>query len=264
MQDRFAPNLQDLEFKDELHLGLLANFSHLVRTPPILLENGGFMLPFYHELARKYALVGFFDKNAKLSHTLRINRLKNQLQPTIIALNAHECLAFFRNHKAYKNTSFLQECSESGAIWKKPKITNLKGYDDSALLVSYTNAKNVPRILLIYNDGFTFNANTRASLSLYFLNFSANQTLDINANRAQNANCTQNEAKFTFLENIDLVEKQNQNEVSYPSAIISDGYLFVAYTHNRKNIKITRFNLAHLEAQIARISLDANPKNANL
>ena len=125
-QLRFRADLQSLDFVGELHLGLLANFSHLVRTPPIALENGGFALPYYHELARKYALVGFFDENAKFSRALRLNRLKNQLQPTIIALNKSECLAFFRNHKAHKNASFLQKCSDFGEVWGGGKTNKSK------------------------------------------------------------------------------------------------------------------------------------------
>lgn len=243
-QLEFRPDLESLEFRGELHLGLLANFSHLVRTPPIALENGGFMLPIYHELARKYALVAFFDENANYTHALHINRLKNQLQPTIIALDSRKCLAFFRNHKAYNNASFLQKCDDFGRIWEQPKATNLNGYDDSALLVSYQNAQNVPRILLIYNDGrrqkdgtFKDSGGTRNSLGLYVLG---------------------NKSHFSFLQNIDSVEDKYPNEVSYPSAVLGGEWLFVAYTHNRKNIKIARINLSQLEAQIAQDSRHAN------
>ena len=243
-QLRFSADLDSLEFMGELHLGLLANFSHLVRTPPIALENGGFMLPIYHELARKYALVGFFDENANFTHALRINRLKNQLQPTIIAMDSRKCLTFFRNHKAYNNASFLQKCDDFGRIWEQPKATNLNGYDDSALLVSYQNAQNALRILLIYNDGrrqkdgtFKDSGGTRNSLGLYVLG---------------------GESRFDFLQNIDSVSDIYPNEVSYPSALISGEWLFVAYTHNRKNIKVARLKLADLEAKIAQDSHHAN------
>lgn len=113
---QLSDDLETLTLRDELRLGLLGNFSHLIRTPPLMLKNGGFMLPLYHELARKYPLVAFFDKNGDFSNALRLNNLKNQLQPTIIALNESECLAFFRNHKAHNNASFLQKCSRGGGI----------------------------------------------------------------------------------------------------------------------------------------------------
>lgn len=111
---QLSDDLETLTLRNELRLGLLGNFSHLIRTPPLSLENGGFMLPLYHELARKYPLVAFFDKDGNFSHALRLNHLKNQLQPTIVALNERECLAFFRNHKAHNNASFLQKCSWGG------------------------------------------------------------------------------------------------------------------------------------------------------
>lgn len=276
-QLRFRTDLQSVDFVGELHLGLLANFSHLVRTSPIALENGGFALPYYHELARKYALVGFFDENAKFTHTLRLNRLKNQLQPTIIALNESECLAFFRNHKAYNNASFLQKCSKYGVVWGGAKSTNLKGYDDSVLLVSYTNTQNTPRVLLIYNDGrrlqsgtFAETGSTRQSLGLYALKNALGDSAFDSANKdlAQGTDILAFDngrfsTNFAFLQNIDSVSVAHSNEVSYPSAIISDKWLFVAYTHNRKNIKIARFDLAHLEAEIAKMSLESKKATNN-
>lgn len=296
-QLKFSSDLSQLEFRGELQLGLLANFSHLVRTPAILLENGGFMLPLYHELARKYPLVAFFDNDANLTHTRRLTTLKNQLQPTIIALNKSECLAFFRNHKAYQNASFLQKCKDGGESWDAPQPTNLKAYDDSYLLLSYINAENKRRILLLYNDGkgtqngVTYN-NSRRRLSLYFLQDS---TLDFkrdssevqdsanlrdstklkdsansqdsapNSNQKLDSSETHKNHHFTFLLNIDTVDESYPNEVSYPSAIIADStsgnlhataqatsrqYLFIAYTHNRKRIKVQKIDLQDLEQRI--------------
>lgn len=285
-QLKFSSDLSHLEFKSELKLGLLANFSHLVRTPAIMLENGGFMLPIYHELARKYPLVAFFDNNANLKSTQRLNTLKNQLQPTIIALNESECLAFFRNHKAYKNTSFLQKCKNSGETWESPQPTNLKAYDDSYLLLSYKNENNKRRILLLYNDGkgnengVKYN-NSRRKLSLYILRDSTqdssnttdstnsqDSTIKLNNNSQDSArdshkkldsnDFSHNNHHFTFLRNIDSVDEAYPNEVSYPSAIIADviskdsakSYLFIAYTHNRKQIKLQKLDLSLLETQI--------------
>lgn len=295
-QLKFSSDLSHLEFRGELQLGLLANFSHLVRTPAISLENGGFMLPLYHELARKYPLVAFFDNDANLTHTRRLNTLKNQLQPTIIALNQSECLAFFRNHKAYQNASFLQKCGDGGEVWESPQPTNLKAYDDSYLLLSYINAENKRRILLLYNDGkgtqdgVTYN-NSRRRLSLYFLRDSAidfrqdssetqdftklkNSALDSNQ-KLDSSDFSHKNHHFAFLLNIDSVDESYPNEVSYPSAIIADStnknndkshataqstqrhakpisqqYLFIAYTHNRKHIKVQKIDLQILEQRI--------------
>ena len=224
-----SEDLKHINFKKELRLGLLGNFSHLIRTPPLMLENGGFMLPLYHELAQKYPLVAFFDDNGNFSHTLRLNHLKNQLQPTIIALNESECLAFFRNHKAHKNIGFLQKCKRGGAEWEVPNTTNLKAWDDSYLLLNYQNAKGAMRILLLYNDGKVDKyRNSRRSLGLYYLE----------------------NGDFVFLQNVDLVDESYPNEVSYPSATIDESALFVGYTHNRKAIKLQKIALLEIEKKI--------------
>ena len=224
-----SEDLKHINFKKELRLGLLGNFSHLIRTPPLILENGGFMLPLYHELAQKYPLVAFFDDNGNFSHTLRLNHLKNQLQPTIIALNQSECLAFFRNHKAHQNIGFLQKCKRGGAEWEVPNTTNLKAWDDSYLLLNYQNAKGAMRILLLYNDGKVDKyRNSRRSLGLYYLE----------------------NGDFVFLQNVDLVDESYPNEVSYPSATIDESALFVGYTHNRKAIKLQKIALLEIEKKI--------------
>ena len=287
---QLGDDLETLTLRDELRLGLLGNFSHLIRTPPLMLENGGFMLPLYHELARKYPLVAFFDENGDFSHALRLNNLKNQLQPTIIALNERECLALFRNHKAHNNASFLQKCSRGGGFWESPSATNLKGWDDSYLLLHYKNAENKSRILLLYNDGkVAESGNSRRSLGLYYLADSAKfaesapdsapSTHDANSSiadeflgfcEASDADKTNGlsrkraeaipkkslrDAEFIFLQNIDIVDEAYPNEVSYPSAVIDESALFVGYTYNRKAIKLQKIELAEIERKIAESTL---------
>lgn len=224
----FSKNLDSISYRGELKLGVLANFSHLIRTPALELDDGSFILPYYHELARKYPLVAFFDTNGNYLYSKRLNSLKNQLQPSIIATSKSDCLAFFRNHKAYNNTSFLQECSNVAQTWDKPYTSNLKGYDDSVLLLTY-NANNKARILLLYNDGKNPGIdNTRASLGLYYL---------------------KDRDSFIHIKNIDKVSGEYPTEVSYPSAVIDskEGYLYITYTYNRKHIRVHRLSLSRLE-----------------
>ncbi|RDU62645.1 sialidase family protein [Helicobacter sp. MIT 14-3879] len=230
-QLELSSDLSEVVYKDELRLGPFANFSHLIRTPAIAFQGGGFILPYYHELARKYSLVAFFDKNANYLYSKRMNMLNNQLQPSMIALNANECLVFFRNYKSYNNVSFLQSCKDMGNTWDKPQISNLNGYDDSSILINY-KFKNNNRILLIYNNGKVLNKHTRASLGLYYLD----------------------KNNFLYLRNIDITDRDSYpNEVSYPSALIDREYLYCAYTYNRKTIKIKRFNLLDLENLIIKV-----------
>lgn len=170
-QFKFDENLKP-KFKGELRLGAFANLSHLVRTPAITLDNGGFILPFYHELARKYPLIAFFDEKANLLYTKRLNTLKNQLQPSIITANigGTEFLTFLRNHKAYDSTAFLQRCFEKGNHCANPTATNLKSYDSSSvlsLILSTHKGIQKSEILLIHNDGGK--EKPRSKLSLFWL-----------------------------------------------------------------------------------------------
>lgn len=145
-QFRFSSDFLQLDFVKELHLGSFLNFSHLVRAPAVLLKDGGFMLPFYHELARKYGLVAFFDKNGDFVGQKRMNDKYNLLQPSVVALDSSSCLAGFRNFKAGEMKFAF--CSNTGKSWNPPQ--------NSILL----NIKN--SIFLIHNDG-----GSRRDLSLY-------------------------------------------------------------------------------------------------
>ena len=223
-QLEFDENLKP-KFKGELKLGAFLNFSHLVRTPAIVLDEGGFILPLYHELARKYALLGFFDEEANLLFTKRINTLKNQLQASLLAHNVGGavCLAFFRNHKAYENAAFLQHCGGRGDSWQEPIKTNLKSYDSSSVLgLIFVDYKDwdfkKSEVLLVHNDGGK--ENPRSKLSLFWL---------------------KDETKGEFVKLFTLDEGA---EVSYPAILslsksqeIPNDRIFISYTLDRKVIK---------------------------
>ena len=240
-QLEFDENLRP-KFKGELKLGAFANFSHLVRAPAVLLDDGGFILPIYHELARKYALVAFFDKNAKLLYTKRLNLLKNQLQPSIIADNVSgvRCLAFLRNHKSYDSTAFLQSCSGRGNYFLEPMATNLKSYDSSSVLgLVFVDYKDWDfkrsEVVLIHNDGSK--ENPRSKLSLFWL---------------------KDEEKGEFVKLFTLDEGL---EVSYPALLAQDkslknttnkpnDKLYLSYTLDRKHIKMQILSVKAIEKAI--------------
>ena len=246
-QLEFDENLRP-KFKGELKLGAFANFSHLVRTPALILDEGGFILPLYHELARKYALVAFFDEKANLLYTKRLNLLKNQLQPSIIADNVGgvQCLIFLRNHKAYNNTAFLQTCSGRGYTTAEPVATNLKSYDSSSVLgLIFVDYKDwdfkKSEVVLIHNDGGK--ENPRSKLSLFWL---------------------KDKEKGEFVKLLTLDEGA---EVSYP-ALLPQSYdesvlhkstqtapkasdkLYISYTLNRQQIKMQILSVKAIQKAI--------------
>lgn len=198
-----------LKFRRELVLSGFANFSHLVRNPPVLLENGGFILPIYHELATKYALLLEFDKNANLISITRPNALKSQLQPSLIALNSNSALMIFRNHNFSQNTAFMQFYKDNA--WQSPIKTNLKNYDSALALFLWDD-----RVFLVHNDGIK----PRSRLSLYELK----------------------NGEFSRLLTLDRGE-----ELSYPSVLVDKNTLFLSYTNDRKFIKLLKIDLNLLE-----------------
>ncbi|NDJ26560.1 neuraminidase [Campylobacter sp. MIT 12-8780] len=216
----FDESLEKLVFKQELQLSAFANFSHLVRTPALIYENGAFALPIYHELIDKYPLVAFFDQEGKFSHTKRLNSLKGQLQPSIVALNESQCLAFFRNYKNYENTAFMQTCSLGAKEWQEPFKSSLKNYDSSSVLSVFKDQNAKTQVLLLHNDG---EKSTRSRLSLYHL---------------------KDASKGEFVRLLSLDEGE---ELSYPAAMIKDENLYISYTFNRQKIKIQKLDLSYLQ-----------------
>ncbi|WP_394908676.1 exo-alpha-sialidase [uncultured Helicobacter sp.] len=233
----FDEDMESLKYVGELHLGMLVNFSHLVRTPPVLLQDGGFMLPVYHELADKYPLVVFFDAQGQMRFNKRLNNLRGQLQPSIVATTPSSCLEFSRSYTS--DYAYLQACDDMGNVWHKPVRTNIKNYDSSSVLVNIGQ-----EIVLIHNDGFNnpllelydlygedIHIHARASLSIFWL---------------KNAN----EGIFERLLTLD-VSKDKNGEVSYPAAVLDKDNLYITYTYNRKQIKYTKLRLDTLYELIA-------------
>ncbi len=230
-QLRFSDDLMQIYYVRELHLNPFANYSHLVRTPAMPLENGGFILAFSHEMWHKFPLIGAFDKHGNMLFTRRINNLKAQLQPSIVALNPKDCVALYRTNNRYDTNAYYQTCTDYGKTWHSTQTSNLYNYDSSVLLVNIGN-----EVILITNDGKhnpLFKNNTqkkdRQSLSLYWLQDKI-------------------KGKFIYIDTIDTAPQTG--EVSYPAATLSNGVLHITYTYNRKTIKHTAINLQALHHNI--------------
>lgn len=277
-QFEFLPDLEQLMFKGELHLGAFANLSHLVRNPPILLENGGFMLPIYYELANKYVLMAFFDENANLRFTKKVNELDLQLQPSVIALDSSSCLNFMRVSKNENdNIAFLQKCLDSGNTWEEPIKTNIKNFDSAGVLFKTKNG-----IYLINNDGFDLDKkeldsgleslkDELVSAGLYekiknkeheellnkkenMFNFNVFSFIKKDTKKDTNIYSIPNRARLSLfkLEQDSNFKRINTiqiaNEASYPSVVVSYPFVFISYSLNRHNIKVKRLNIENLDS----------------
>lgn len=204
-----------LRYVKELHLSPFLNFSFLVRTPPLLKSDGGFILPIYHELASKYPLLLDFSPSLELTAIMRPTDLKSQLQPSFVPLDSHSALGVYRNHKAYNNTLFVSECDSQ---CKNPKLkSNLKNYDASSVLFNMRKA-----IYIAHNEPSTPQGNARENLRIYVLD------------KTTLAQEMFKEVEFWFPLTLDTLP---HNEVSYPSVATNKDFVHIAYTYGRKHIR---------------------------
>ena len=204
--------LSNLSFVKELHLSPFFNFSHLVRTPPMLKEDGGFILPIYHELANKYPLLLDFSPTLQLDSITKPLELHSQLQPSFIALDSHIAFGVYRNHKAYNNVLFTSLCDE---LCQSPKKSNLQSFDFSSVLF-----RSLDSTYLLHNQTQRENGNKREELWIMNLN---EKSLD---------------SESVSFESVLKLDTLLDNEVSYPSVAESDEYVAVAYTYGRLYIRV--------------------------
>ncbi|MDO7252605.1 exo-alpha-sialidase [Helicobacter cappadocius] len=218
--DEFSPQ-KTLTYKQMLELSPFGNISNLVRSTPIALSDGGFILPIYHELADKYSLMVRFDSSGNVVSTNKPNNLHGQLQPTLAPLSHTKCLAVFRNKNVYQNTMFSQVCEDGGEKWLPPEKTNIKNYDNSANLIRFNKD-----IYLIHN---TFNKSPGLERGTL--------TLSIMISPKQ----------FRKITDLDYTTSA---EVSYPTTITDGDNIDIVYTFNRKNIRHIRLNRSFLRTKL--------------
>lgn len=213
--------LSHLSFVKELRLSPFLNFSHLVRTPPILKEDGGFILPIYHELANKYPLLLDFSSTLKLDSILKPLELNSQLQPSFVALDSHTAFGVYRNHKAYDNILFTSLCNE---FCQSPKPSNLQSFDFSSVLF-----RSLDSTYLLHNQTQRESGNKREELWIMALN---EKSLDLES---------------AHFESVFKLDSSLDNEVSYPSVAESKEYVAVAYTYGRLYMRVALIPKAMLK-----------------
>ena len=141
----FDKTLEHLHFRQELALSPFANLSFLVRSSALLLEDGGFILPLYHELARKYPLFLHFDPALKLDSITKPlptigAKEHSKLQPSFAPLSATQAIGVYRSYTP--STMQVSLCELAPLSKPKqlrcqpPKTSNLINYNSSSVLFS--------------------------------------------------------------------------------------------------------------------------------
>lgn len=212
----------NFEYKQRLDLGMLLNLSHLVRAQPIALQDGGFYLPIYHELADKYPLIVRFDKEGNVIEDIKTTSLSGQLQPSLLPTSSTECLAVFRNY--YDKPMNMQYCFKGGLEWGKPFPSNIINEGNSIALFGLGK-----EIFLVHNTREKNSEESRGTLVL-------SQLID---NQWK---------KLTILDVAQGKRERGKSvEVSYPTAISNGEWIDIVYTYNRSHIAHIRFNTQWLK-----------------
>lgn len=113
-----------------LPLTPLLNTSVLVRTRPVALDDGGWLLPAYFELGNKFPLLIAFDAQGTPQWTRRIGRSTASLQPALLPLSATRLRALMRDNGAQAR---LQQATsqDAGATWRDEPAGELINHDNS-------------------------------------------------------------------------------------------------------------------------------------
>lgn len=205
---------------ERLVLSPILNISTLARTSAVTLSDGGFYLPVYHELIRKYPEILRFDKDGNFINQTRLNYDIGLLQPSILPISALEAYAYLRTHRKYDTHLYYEVTKDGGVTWSEPKATNLTNHDSSIAVAQVDKNK----YLMVHNPS------KRDKLSLAVSN---------------------DGVKWT---EVYLLEDAFGNEFSYPSIQVHGDMVDIVYTWKRKNIKHVRFNKAWLEQKVGELN----------
>lgn len=192
-----------------LPLSWLWNTSHLVRSMPLQLADGGMMLPVYFELGIKYPLALRFDADGNFRGMVRMSQRRDLLQPTLLMRSETQWLALMRDNRPERLLRAAQT-EDGGLHWQDLPDPGLANPDASVVGMSLQ-----PGVMMLAHNP---RSESRAQLAL-------SQSSD--------------GLHWTLLEM--LAQGGERSEFSYPSMAWADGSLWVSYTEQRKAIAWQRF-----------------------
>lgn len=194
-----------------LPLSWLWNTSHLVRSAPLALADGGMVLPLYFELGIKYPVVARFGPAGEFRGLERLSTRGTLLQPTLVMQDATHWLAFLRDHGPARKVA-VTGTADAGHTWQD--LPNLALPNPDASVAGLGLGPNL--MVLAYNPSTT-----------------GRQKLDLSAS----ANGQDWHTVAT------LAQGHENSEYSYPAMTWSDDSLWVSHTDQRQRIAWTRLKL---------------------
>ena len=209
--DGRALNAMVFESVRVLPLSWLWNTSHLVRSAPLALADGGMLLPLYFELGIKYPIAARFGAAGEFLGLQRLSRRGSLLQPTLVMQDETHWLAFLRDHSPERKVAVAQT-TNAGLDWHDLPNLTLNNPDASVAGLGLGPGLMV----LAYNPSTT-----------------GRQTLDLSAS----ANGQDWRTVAT------LAQGGGNSEFSYPALTWADDSLWVSYTDQRQRIAWQRLKL---------------------
>lgn len=207
-----------------LPLSWLFNTSHLVRTAPMPLADGGMLLPVYFELGLKYPVALHFGPQGEFRGQTRMSHRDHVLQPSVVATHAGPWLAFLRDNSAQAKIGRTQS-SDAGQTWQDLPSLALANPDASIAVLALPGGG----LAMVHNSLPTGRQRLDLSLSSDGVHWQLADTLEHGG---------------------------PQSEFSYPALTMQGSNLWVSYTQQRQRIAWQRFS-------ITANGLAANPKEAH-
>lgn len=190
----------------------------MVRGQPIVLNNGDYLLPMYHETGEDTEYTGsdtssFFmrynPKTKQWKETNRIHSPMGNLQAQVVQLSDDYLVCYLRRGGDYEPTDdgymLRAESHDGGWTWSNAVQTKFKNPNAALDFIKLKNG----HLLLVFND----NMNERTPLTV--------------------ALSTDNDRTYAYCRNIE----EGDNTFAYPYAIqTNDGKIHIIYTTNSRTV----------------------------
>ncbi len=191
-----------------LPLSPLWNTSVLVRTRPVGLADGGWLMPAYFELGNKYPMVVSFDAHGDPRWVQRIGDSTTSLQPAFLPMHTNELRALMRDIGPQRRVQ--QAVSVDGGLnWRDLPATSLANHDNSVASLQLDGGGYV----LLHNDAVPSGGWPRQWLRM---------SISVDGN--------------TWVPGPDVRLGRPGDEFSYPSLLQIGQNLHVTYTQQRTTI----------------------------
>ena len=190
----------------------------MVRSHPIVLHDGAYLIPIYHETGEDTELVGpdtaslflrFDPVRMRWSRSEKIHSRLGNLQPSVVELEDNHLIAYCRRGGGYeaREDAYLvrSESKDDGKTWSKGEETSLPNPNSAIDFIKLRNG----HLLLVYNDSKTERSPLTVAIS------------------------TDNGKTFAHRRNI----AEGPNSFAYPTAIqTSDDLIHITFTSDERTV----------------------------